>query len=183
MPNQVVNQQRPPAHAQTFSHELSQRACIEMMREKTATHQIEGIIGKRQGECVGYNAAVSRKMISVCAITIGSPMMIRKMRSRPVQQRDVECDSMSRDFGTNLCWNFTQSRSDFQQREMFRAGRLSDTFNHLLRGGDTAEPAVDASQNRERALGIANRTAAGIENFLCVDSLHGRSPNLPDTPA
>jgi hypothetical protein len=31
-------------------------------------------------------------------------------------------------------------------------------------------------------LGIANRTAAGIEDFLCVDSLHGRLPNLPDPP-
>ena len=35
MPNQVVDQQRPPAYSQTFGHELPQSQRVEMVREET----------------------------------------------------------------------------------------------------------------------------------------------------
>ena len=57
---------------------------------------------------------------------------------------------------------------------MFCSGRLSDAFHHLSRSGHSAEPSIDAAENDEHILGLAGCASAGIENLVCVDSLHER---------
>lgn len=74
MPNQIIDQHGPAAHAHTLAHKLRQLLRLQMVREKAATHQIECAIPERQGKPVGHNAvafwprissgAISRTMIS-----------------------------------------------------------------------------------------------------------------------
>src|SRR5215469_11504276 len=50
--------------------------------------------------------------------------------------------------------------------------RVSDLFDQVARGGDTAKPAVDAAEIPERNRGLLRRTGIGIEDLLSADSLH-----------
>ena len=57
----------------------------------------------------------------------------------------------------------------------FDSGYPRHAFHHFLRGGDPAEPSIDAADNLQRGLRIARRAGVRIENLRCVDSLHGMS--------
>ncbi len=85
MPNQIVDQQSPPAHPQTFAHKLCQLLFVKMMGEKAATDQIESAIGERQGQRIGYNAVIAPTEI-----------FSGKMRACPIQQRHIQLNPATR---------------------------------------------------------------------------------------
>jgi len=72
------------------------------------------------------------------------------MRSRPVQECHVESDPTPRQPFLDYLRNFAGSGRYFQHGKMFHPGSLRHLFHHLLRGGDAAEPAVDAAEIPQR---------------------------------
>src|ERR1700679_2996467 len=61
---------------------------------------------------------------------------------------------------------------------MIHPGSLGHALHHLLRGRNAAKPAVDPADSPDRSFYVSGRTAVGVKNLGCVDSLHGFLENI-----
>src|ERR1700691_4941821 len=109
MPDDIVDQKSPPAHAQTLSYEFGQSVRIQMVRKKVAAHQIKGSVRERQRQCVGNNQTTfGGGSLAVAAA--------RKMRASAVEQGYIQRDAATGKSALYQVRNFPQPGGHFEQR-------------------------------------------------------------------
>ncbi len=123
--NQVVNEKRHTAHAQSLPREALKLIGRKMMHEEIGTDQIERVIGERQRERVARNGAAIAVEVSAGAIKKSNFQI--KLWRKPLS-----------DFG----WNETRAGGNFEQ------GSASPTFaqrasHQIRRSAHSAEPCIE----------------------------------------
>jgi hypothetical protein len=142
----VINQESDATDAQCFSGESAEIVWSQMVDEKIAAHQVEGIVRERQGQRIASHSAIAAVQVSAGA----------------VEQRNGEvkmCGKTLSDLGGNKA----RSGGDFEKRSTLTIILRESSADEFLGRPNAAEPPVEHLQIAERARDFALGSCVGIQ--------------------
>src|SRR5450432_2031621 len=136
MANEIINQDRAPANPQTFIDKSNDLFGCQMVRKKSAIHEIKTVVWKRKCDRVANHGP----HYGMSVVRSGG----LQMRSSTVQQRDIQMDPAGRQPLRGQFRYIPGTSGYLQQRKRLDVELAGDIFDHRLRGRIPAKPAVDA---------------------------------------
>src|SRR5579862_476761 len=149
MANQVVDQDRVTTDAQRLARKVRKFGGLQMMREKAATDQIETVVVEGKRARIGHYGAVAADQVRLKTIKVG----------------DVQRDSFVLELAASRLRHVAKAGSDFEHGKTLCSSCVGDALDQLARGGDSAEPAVDAANVAQGSLNLDERAGVRIENL------------------
>ena len=103
MPNQIVNQHGAAAHPQRFIDEMCQLSGLQVMREETATHQVESVVLEGKCERIGDHRA---------------PLSIPEVGPHAVEVNEVQHDAAALQLPACSFRHLAKAGGNFEHGEM-----------------------------------------------------------------
>ena len=129
MADQIIDQDGAAADAQRLARKARQIGGLQMMREQASTDQIETAFRKGKRQRVRDHGTIFPQQV----------------RAQTIEVSYLQRDSFARQLLRRESRHFAQSSRYFEYGEMSVSRCRGDALDQSARGGNPAEPAVDAA--------------------------------------
>jgi len=159
MADQIIDEESVARHAESFACELSEFVRLEVVGEERAGDEIKRTIGEWKMKSVADDGVRERG----------------KMRGVRIEERYLRS---GRNAINGSADDVARTGSDVKDGTSRQTGLEQRPAQDGFRGGDSAEPAVDAPQVLKRVGNLPRSAGVGVEKLVYHDATHERDYSL-----